>query len=134
MQGLLIADNDIDSRKRMAQLFIDAEYNVVVSSTADNVLYGILKKTAQVVLLSAVFDELSASELIPLLKRCNRNLRIILISNSESMAMLRKARREGIFYHALKPMAQEDGDELRQVVRCAFDRPPRFGANLSQRT
>lgn len=124
MQGLLIADGDIDSRKRMAQLFIDAGYNVVVSNTAAVALYGILKKTVQVVLLSAVFDEFSASELIPLLKRCNRNLCIILISSNESIALLRKARREGIFYHALKPLAHEDGDEIRQVVRCAFAQLP----------
>lgn len=127
MQGLLIADGDIDSRKRMAQLFSDAEYNVVVSNTAEMVLYGILKKTVQVVLLSSVFDELNASELIPLLKRCNRNLRIILISNNESIALLRKARKEGIFYHALEPSAQEDGEEIRQVVRCAFAQLPETG-------
>jgi DNA-binding NtrC family response regulator len=121
MLGLLIADGDMDSRKRMAQIFIDAGYDVTVSSSAATALYGILKKTAQVVLLSSEFDELTATDLIPLLKKCNRKLSIILVSNEESLTLIRKARREGIFYHALKPVKPEDGEEIRQVVRCAFE-------------
>lgn len=120
MQGLLIADGDLDSRKWMAQLFIEAGYNVMVSSSAATALYGILKKTAQVVLLSGEFDELTASDLIPLLKTCNRHLAIILVSDETSLPQIRKARRAGIFYHALRPLQPEDDEEIRQVVRCAF--------------
>lgn len=121
MQGLLIADGDIDSRKRMAQLFIDVGYNVTVTNSVATTLYGILKKTAQVVLLSSEFDEFSATDLIPLLKKCDRNVNVILVSNEESLTQIRKARRAGIFYHALKPVKPEDGEEIRQVVRCAFN-------------
>jgi DNA-binding NtrC family response regulator len=121
MQGLLIADEDLDSRKLMADLFIDAGYNVTVTNSAANVLYGILKKTAQVVLLSSEFDELTATDLIPLLKKCNRKLTIILVSNDLSLSLIRKLRKEGIFYHALKPVKPEDREEIRQAVKCAFE-------------
>jgi len=121
MQGLLIADEDLDSRKQMADLFIDAGYNVTVTNSAANVLYGILKKTAQVVLLSSEFDELTATDLIPLLKKCNRKLTIILVSNDLSLSLIRKLRKEGIFYHALKPVKPEDREEIRQAVKCAFE-------------
>ncbi len=121
MQGLLIADEDLDSRKFMADLFIEAGYNVMVTNSAANVLYGILKKTAQVVLLSSEFDELTATDLIPLLKKCNRKLTIILVSNEISLPLIRKLRKEGIFYHALKPVKPEDREEIRQAVKCAFE-------------
>jgi DNA-binding NtrC family response regulator len=121
MLGLLIADEDVDSRKQMADLFIEAGYNVMVTNSAANALYGILKKTAQVVLLSSQFDELTANDLIPLLKQCNRNLTIILVADELSLSSIRKARKEGIFYHALRPAKSEDGEEIRQVVRCAFE-------------
>jgi len=52
---------------------------------------------------------------------CNQNLTIILVSNEESLPLLRKLRREGIFYHALKPSALEDREELLQAVKCAFE-------------
>ena len=121
MLGLLIADKDIDSRKQMAELLIDAGYNVTVTNSAADALYGILKKTAQVVLLSGEFDDLTAVDLIPLMKKCNRDLTIILISNEVTLQQMRRVRREGIFYHALKPVRTEDREEIRQAVQCAFD-------------
>jgi DNA-binding NtrC family response regulator len=120
-QGLLIADEDLDSRKQMADIFIEAGYNVTVTNSAANVLHGILKKTAQVILISSEFDEITATELIPLLKKCNRDLTIILVSNDVSLPLIRKLRKEGIFYHALKPVKPEDRDEIRQAVQCAFN-------------
>ncbi len=60
--------------------------------------------------------------LIPLLKQCNRNLSIILVASELPLALIRKARSEGIFYHALKPTKQGDEEELRQAVKCAFEK------------
>jgi len=121
MSGLLIADGDMDTRIHMAQLFIGAGYNVTVTNSAANVLYDILKRTAQVILLSSEFDELSAAEFIPLLKKCNRDLTIILVADEVSLPVMRKARREGIFYHALRPVHAGDSEEIRQAVACAFE-------------
>ena len=122
MPGLLIADEDVLSRKQMADLFIDAGYQVTVTNSVAGVLYGTLKKTAQVVLLSPKFDELLATDLIPLLKQCNRNLTIILVASELPLALIRKARSEGIFYHALKPTKPGDEEELREAVKCAFEK------------
>lgn len=121
MSGLLIADSDRAARTQMAHLFIEDGYSVTVTTSLAQVLYGILKRTVQVVLLGSEFDELRAADLIPLLKKCNRNLIIILVADEISLPLIRKARREGIFYHALKPAQPEDREEIRQAVRCAFD-------------
>ena len=127
-QGLLIADEDVATRKQMAELFIEAGYEVTVPTTVAGVLSGILKRTAQVVLLSTRFDELLASELIPILKQCNRNLAIILVASELPLSLLRRARSQGIFYHALKPGRPGDAEELRQAVKCAFDKQHSDGA------
>jgi DNA-binding NtrC family response regulator len=122
-QGLLIVDEDPATRTQMAELFTDAGYQVSVPTSVAGALYGILKKTVKVVLLSTRFDELLATELIPLLKQCNRDLTIILVASELPLALLRRARSEGIFYHALKPdSVHDDAEELRQAVKCAFDK------------
>ena len=120
MSGLMIAEQDRHCRSMMAELLVNAGYSVTVSDSAADALSGILKKSAQVVLLGSEFDDLAASDLIPLLKQCNRDLTIILVSDEVSPPAIRKIRSEGIFYHALKPAKPEDTEEIRQAVQCAF--------------
>ena len=38
------------------------------------------------------------------------------------LALIRKARSEGIFYHALKPSRPDDEEELKAAVKCAFEK------------
>ena len=121
MSGLMIAEQDRDCRAMMAGLLKDAGYTVTVTDSAADALSGILKKSAQVVLLGSEFDDVAASDLIPLLKQCNRDLTIILVSDEVSPPVMRKIRTEGIFYHALKPAKLEDTEEIKQAVQCAFD-------------
>ena len=121
MLGLLIADKNTETRKQMANLLIKAGYDVMVTDSAVNAIHGVLKKTAQVVLLGTTLDEFTSAELIPLLKQCNRDLMIILIADDAPLPMIRKARTEGIFYHALRPAEPEDEEEIKQVVKCAMD-------------
>ena len=119
--GILIADDDLTARQKMADHLINEGYQVTVTNSVAGVLYGTLKKTAEVVLLGTSFDELKATELIPILKQCNRHLKIILVASELPLALLRKARSEGIFYHALKTGQPEDEEELSAAVRCAIE-------------
>lgn len=121
MQLLLIADKDEETRKRIVGFFNESEYKVIETGSVDVVLNNVLKKEARVILLGSEFDGFSAAKIIPLLKSCNQNLTIILVSNEKSPSLIRKLRKEGIFYHALKPVNGDDREELRQVVQCAFD-------------
>lgn len=120
MMGLLIADKDVDARKQMADLFTEAGYDVTVANSALTVLHDILKGKAEVILLGSELDDFKSGDLVPLLKKCNRNLVIILISDDTPLPLIRKFRKEGIFYHALRPVEPGDREELREVVECAF--------------
>lgn len=120
MSGLIIADKDVATRKQMANLFIEAGYDVTVTDSAAKAIDGVLKKTAQVLLLGTELDEVNMSMLVPLLKKCNRKLMIILVGDDTPLPLIRKVRTEGIFYHALRPAEPEDEEEIRQVVKCAM--------------
>lgn len=105
----------------MASLFEGGDYHVVTTDSVANSLEGILDKSIQVVLLSGAFDEQYVAKFVPLLKKCNRNLSIILVSDQMPLDLVRSIRKEGIFYHALKPVENEEWNEIRQVVDCAFE-------------
>lgn len=120
MQGLLIANEDRESRDRLAELFSADDVQVETTNSVVNGLEGIIDKSIQVVALGGDFDEAHVAKLVPLLKKCNRHLSIILISDEISIELLRRIRKEGIFYHALKPAGDEGREEIRQAVLSAF--------------
>ena len=120
MQGILIMDEDKHNLKQLAELFIDEGYHVTLTDSVASAVCGILKKTAQVVVLGSKCDDLMAADLVPLMRQCNKNLPIILIAADTSLALLRRLRCEGIFYHALSPVDSAGREEIRQAVHCAF--------------
>ena len=121
MLGLLVADKDVKARKQIADLLIEAGYDVIVTDSAAKAIHNVLNKTVQVLLLGTELDEFTSGELVPLLKRCNRNLMIILIADDAPLPLMRKLRKEGIFFHALRPSEPKDKEEIKQVVRCAIE-------------
>jgi len=120
MKGLLIANRDKDARERLACLFGKEDYQVVTSDAVANALDGIINKEIQVVVIDGDCHEENVVRVIPLLKKCNRNLSIILVSEELPLNLVKRIRQEGIFYHALKSAGQESESEIYQAVCCAF--------------
>ncbi len=120
-QGILVADKDTDFLREVAEHFTEAGYSVETTDSAVHVICNILKKKTPVVLLGSDFDKrVNLIELVKLLKKCNRHLAVILVSDEESIPLVKSIREEGIFYHALRPVTEEDHDEIKQAVKCAL--------------
>ena len=117
MQGLLIANKNQLEREQLAATFSDENYQVTTCETVADGLGKILDKDIQVIVIGGDYDEQHIAKLVPLLKKCNRHLSIILVTEEIPLELLRRIRKEGIFYHAVGEIGQE---EIRQVVSCAF--------------
>jgi DNA-binding NtrC family response regulator len=119
--GVIIADRDGSTRRQLSRFLVKAGYQVRTTDSVAEVLVEILKSDTRIVLLGSAFDEpVTAAELIPLLKRCCRELVIILVADEASLPILRRIRQEGIFYHALRPTPSQGGEDLRQALECAY--------------
>ncbi len=117
---ILIADKDSKERKQLAKFFENSHFEVETTASAAYAIAKIVQKHEPIVILGDSFEEKIASvDVIALMRKCNKNLRIILISDDSSLETLRRVREDGIFYHALKPHNQEDNEELRSAVECA---------------
>ena len=120
MRGLIIADEDEASRVRLGDLLRAEGYDVWTTSSVSSAVEGILKNVVQVVILGGRIDGVTAAKLIPVLKQCRGDVKVIVVSEETSLAVLRQLRQKGIFYYLTKPVTAEDRDEVRQVVQCAF--------------
>lgn len=128
MQGLLIANKNEQERDQLAGLFSDDDYQVTTTDSVADGLEQILNKTVQVIVLAGDYDEQYIAKLVPLLKKCNRHLSIILVTDEIPINLLRRIRKEGIFYHALSPVGETGREEIHQAVSCAFRT---YQANIS---
>ena len=121
---ILIADKDTEIRSQVANYFREAGYQVETTDSAVHVLCSILEKQTTVLLLTDDLDrKIAPLDLVHLLKKCNRRLAIILVSDEVPLSLELRLRQEGIFYHALKPASAKDTEEIRLAVECAFDKP-----------
>ena len=119
--SILIADKDTDYLREISEYFKGAGYAVATTDSAVSVMCDILKKHVPVLLLGGDFDKkIGLPHLLQLIKKCNRHLAVIMVSDEESLPMMRTIRQEGIFYHALRPVTEEDREEIKQAVECAF--------------
>ncbi len=119
---ILIADHNDEARKQLATFFENSHFEVETTASAAYAIAQIVKKHEPIVILGDSFEEKIASvDVIALMRKCNQNLRIILVSDDSSLETLRRVREDGIFYHALRPHNQQDNEELRSAVECAVD-------------
>jgi FixJ family two-component response regulator len=123
---IILADSDSEIRGEMADIFRRNGYQVETTDSAAHVVCTVLEKRVPVVLLGSDFDKkIALNEMVRLLKNCNRHLTIILVSNEESLPVIRSVRQAGIFYHALKPSNREQVKEICQAIECAFGKHDR---------
>lgn len=121
-QHILVADKDTEYLKDISCCLSGAGYNVETTSSTVQVISNILKKKTPVVLLGSDFDsKINLVDLVRLLKKCNRHLAVILVSDEAALPMVQKIRKEGIFYYALRPVSAEDREELTQAAICALE-------------
>jgi len=120
MLRLLVADKDTKTRKEIASILIEAGHDVMVTNSGMNALQNVLNNNVQILLLGSELEEMNSAQLLPILKQCNRKLAIILVADETPLALMRKVRKLGIFYHALRPFEAEGREEIRQVVKCAI--------------
>jgi DNA-binding NtrC family response regulator len=122
---VMIVDRDVSAQKKMAEFFEKSNYEVTTTASAAYAIAQIVRKNQPIVILGDSFEEkIAAVDVIALMRRCNKDLRIILVSDDSSLETLRRIREDGIFYHALKPVNQEDNEELISVVEYALGGAP----------
>jgi CheY-like chemotaxis protein len=119
---IIIADKDAKYRTQVAEHFKNQGYQVETTDSALSVLCSLLENRAPVLLLGRDFDQkISSLDLIRLLRKCNRHLSVIMVSDAMPLPLARKLRQLGISCQALKPSEAKDHEELGEGG-CAFEK------------
>lgn len=120
-QSILIVSSDNTARKNLSQFFEHSHFEVTSTPSAAYAIAKIVQGNKPIIIVGDTFEEqISAAQVIALLHRVDKNLKIVLISDDTSLETLRQIREEGIYYHALQPRTIEDNQELLTVIQYAL--------------
>jgi two-component system response regulator AtoC len=116
---ILIAYQDDLWARSLSTYFHSIGYRVEVAGVVSEMIRRIRKGNVHVVLLDDEIEGVKACDVVPLLKKINWRVQVIMISSEGSLSLARRLRGAGIFYQAMKPV---DLEEIKSVVECAFEK------------
>lgn len=123
---ILIAEKDFTMRMQLVRIAAQTGYQVKTTLSVAHLLYHLLRQRFPVVLLGDNIEgNIQVAHLLRLMKASDPQVAIILISDTISLQQMRKAREEGIFFHALRPVSADDWQELSLAIVCAFKKSVR---------
>jgi len=115
--SILIVDDDIYFTKLLGKMLIRQGYKVETVLSADEAIKEISKKSYDILLLDIHMEGKDGIEAIPLIKKINPRIPIIIITADHSPFIEKRARREEIFYYLLKPF---EFKELKEAIQSAL--------------
>ncbi len=117
---IMIVDDDREMRENMVEYFSGGYYEIESTASAAYAIAKIVQGNRPIVILGDKFEEvIRPVDVIALMKRCSKELNIILVSDDSSLESLRQMREEGIYYHSLRPINIGDFEEIRTAVEYA---------------
>ncbi len=118
-KAILIALQDDLWIKSLSTYFHGKGYRVETGKGVSDLIRKVRNGKIQVVLLDDEIEGVKACDLVPLFKKINEKIQIIVISSEPSLGLAKRLRGAGIFYQAMKPI---DVDEIKSAVECAFEK------------
>ena len=103
--------------RSLSTYFHSLGYQVESAKTVSEAIRKIRRGKMDILLLDDEIEEVKACDLVPIFKRINPKIQVIVISSQESVELAKRLRRSGIFYQAMKPI---DLEEVRSAVECAL--------------
>jgi len=116
---LLIAYQDGLWARSLSVFFHGLGYRVEMIGKLSEMIRKVRNGNVHVVLLDDEIEGVKAYDAVPLLKKIDLRVQVILISSEGSLSLVRRLRGAGIFYQAMKPINLE---EIRSAVECAFEK------------
>jgi len=116
---ILIAYQDDLWGKSLSTFLHSIGYKVEMAKMVSEMIRKVRKGNIHVVLLDDEIEGVKAYDLVPLFKKIDDKIQIIVISSEVSLGLVKRLRGAGIFYQAMKPV---DLEEIKSAVECAFEK------------
>jgi len=119
LKTILIAYQDDLWARSLSSFFHSSGYRVETVKVVSEMIRKVRKGNIHVVLLDDEIEGVKACDIVPLFKKIDDKIQVIVISSDLSLGVAKRLRGAGIFYQAMKPV---DLEEIKSAVECAFEK------------
>ncbi len=116
---ILVAYQDEPEARSLSTFFGGMDYRVETAKMVSEMIRKVRKGNIHVVLLDDEIEGVKACDLVPLFKKMDDKIQVIVISSEASLGLVKRLRGAGIFYQAMKPI---DLEEVKSAVECACEK------------
>jgi len=116
---ILIAYQDDLWARSLSTFLHSIGYRVETAKMVSEMIRKVRKGNIRVVLLDDEMEGVKACDLVPLFKKIDDKIQVIVIASGLSLGLVKRLREAGIFYQAMKPV---DPEEIKSAVECAFEK------------
>ncbi|HXX33378.1 MAG TPA: response regulator [Thermodesulfobacteriota bacterium] len=116
---ILIAYQDDLWARSLSTFLHGIGYRVETAKMVSEMIRKVRKQSIHVVLLDDEMEGVKACDLVPLFKKIDDKIQVIVVSSDLSLGLVKRLRGAGIFYQAMKPV---DLEEVKSAVECAFEK------------
>jgi DNA-binding NtrC family response regulator len=116
---ILIAHQDDLWARSLSTFLHSTGYRVETAKMVSEMIRKVRKGNIHVVLLDDEMEGVKACDLVPLFKKIDDKIQVIVIASGLSLGLVKRLREAGIFYQAMKPV---DPEEIKSAVECAFEK------------
>jgi DNA-binding NtrC family response regulator len=103
----------------LSTFYRNAGYRVENAVLVSDMIRTVRSDSVDVILLEDEIEGVKACDLVPVLKKINGMVQVIVISSEGSLGSARRLRGAGIFFQTMKPV---DLEEIKSAVECAFQK------------
>jgi DNA-binding NtrC family response regulator len=115
---LIVYQDDLWARS-LSTFLHGIGYRVEMTKMVSEMIRKLRNGKTNVVLLDDEIEGIKACDLVPLFKKINDKIQVIVVSSEASLGFVKRLRGAGIFYQAMKPV---DLEEIKSAVECAFEK------------
>lgn len=115
---LIVYQDELETRS-LSTVFNGMGYKVETARIVSETIRKVRKGNIHVVLLDDEIEGVKACDLVPLVKKMDDKIQVIVTSSEASLGLAKRLRGAGIFYQAMKPI---DLEEIKSAVGCACEK------------
>jgi len=119
---VLFVDDDPIVLRSIARGLLDEPYNICFAKSGEEALEILCQHEVHVLVTDIRMPEMDGTELLKIVtKKYPHIVKMVLSGYSNTTDLTRTIHQEGVFKFIPKPWDLQEGEEFKEVVRCAID-------------